>query len=137
LGGDSEVIFLDTDYTGEERFAADVSRRVFEGSTVTFVALQIAFHMGFGEAILLGVDHDFEAKGRPNATVVSSGEDRNHFSPAYFGAGFRWQLPDLAASERAYLLARQAYEAAGRRVVDATIGGKLTVFPKVEYSSLS
>jgi hypothetical protein len=33
-------------------------------------------------------------------------------------------------------MARQAYEAAGRRVLDATIGGKLTVFPKVEYDSL-
>ncbi len=133
---DPEVIFLDTDYTGEETFAADVSRRVFEGSTVTFVALQIAFHMGFEEAVLLGVDHDFATKGEPNATVVSSGDDRNHFSPAYFGAGFRWQLPDLAASERAYRLARQAYESVGRRVLDATIGGKLTVFPKVDFAAL-
>ena len=33
-------------------------------------------------------------------------------------------------------MARQAYEAAGRRVLDATVGGKLLVFPKVEYESL-
>jgi hypothetical protein len=33
-------------------------------------------------------------------------------------------------------MARQAYERAGRQVLDATIGGKLTVFPKVEYTSL-
>ena len=134
--GDSEVIYLDTDYTGDERFATDVSGRVFEGSTVTFVALQIAFHMGFEEVILLGVDHAFVAQGEPNAAVTSAGDDPDHFSPAYFGKGFRWQLPDLEASERAYLLARRAYEAAGRRVMDATAGGKLTVFPKVEYRSL-
>jgi hypothetical protein len=39
-------------------------------------------------------------------------------------------------SEVGYRLARQAYESAGRQVVDATIGGKLTVFPKVDYAGL-
>jgi hypothetical protein len=33
-------------------------------------------------------------------------------------------------------MARQAFEADGRQVLDATIGGKLTVFPKVEYVTL-
>jgi hypothetical protein len=109
---------------------------VFEGSTVTFVALQIAFHLGFQDVILVGVDHSFTSQGEPNAAVVSDGADLNHFSPAYFGKGFRWQLPDLAASERAYRLAHRAYESAGRRVMDATIGGKLEVFPKVDFRSL-
>jgi len=68
--------------------------------------------------------------------VVSQGEDPNHFAPNYFGAGFKWQLPDLVGSERAYTLAHTAYEAAGRSVVDATVGGKLTVFPKVDYQRL-
>jgi hypothetical protein len=33
-------------------------------------------------------------------------------------------------------MARQAYEKAGRQVLDATVGGKLTIFPKVDYDSL-
>ena len=53
--------------------------------------------------------------------------------PTTFGKGFKWQLPDLAGSERAYTLAREAYTQAGRRVLDATVGGKLTIFPKVDY----
>lgn len=136
LGSAPGLYYLDTDYTPPESFATDVSGRVFEGSTVTYVALQLAFHMGFGEAILVGVDHNFATKGQANVTVVSQGDDQNHFSPDYFGKGFRWQLPDLEASERAYRLARQAYESAGRRVLDATVGGKLTVFPKVDFESL-
>ncbi len=132
----SNLYYLDTDYTPPETFASDVCGRVFEGSTVTYVALQLAYHMGFSEVILIGVDHTFATKGQPNVTVVSTGDDQNHFSPEYFGRGFRWQLPDLEASERAYRLARQAYESAGRRVLDATIGGNLTVFPKVDYESL-
>lgn len=132
---DAYTHFLFTTYTGP-KFAQDVTGRMWEGATVTFACLQLAFHMGFEKAVLIGVDHSFAAKGEPNKTVVSQGDDLSHFDPKYFGKGFRWQLPDLDTSEQGYWLSRQAYEAAGRQVVDATIGGKLQVFPKVDYNSL-
>jgi hypothetical protein len=56
--------------------------------------------------------------------------------PNYFGKGVRWQLPDLDTSEVGYIMAREAFREAGREIVDATVGGKLTVFPKVDYNSL-
>ncbi len=127
--------FLHTTYTGP-KFARDARGRLWEGATVTYVALQLAFHLGFQQVILIGVDHNFTTQGTPNTTVVSQGDDPNHFHPGYFGKGFRWQLPDLETSERAYRMARQAYERAGRQVLDATVGGKLTVFPKTDYNSL-
>lgn len=132
---DEHTMFLHSTYDGP-LFATDARRRMWEGATVTYVALQLAFFMGFETVILIGVDHSFSAKGAPNTTVVSQGEDKDHFDGSYFGAGFRWQLPDLETSERAYAMARDAYAAAGRRVLDATIGGQLTIFPKVEYNSL-
>ncbi len=82
------------------------------------------------------MDHNFVTQGPPNTTVVSQGDDPNHFHPGYFGKGFRWQLPDLATSELAYRMAREAYERADRQVVDATVGGKLTVFPRQDYHRL-
>ncbi len=127
--------FLYTTYDGP-KFGRDARWRLWEGATVTYVALQLAFHMGFQQVILIGVDHNFTSKGEANKTVVSQGDDPNHFSPQYFGKGFRWQLPDLETSEQGYRMARQAYAAAGRQVVDATVGGNLTVFPKVDYNSL-
>jgi hypothetical protein len=39
-------------------------------------------------------------------------------------------------SERAYTMAREAYVAAGGSIVDATVGGKLTIFPKVDFATL-
>lgn len=116
-------------------FHKDVTQGVWEGATVTYVAMQIAYHLGFHEIILVGVDHTFRTKGAPNLTVVSGGDDRDHFSPDYFGEGFRWQLPDLDTSEWAYGLAREHFEGSGRRIVDATVDGKLDVFPKVRLES--
>src|SRR4030066_1075583 len=134
--GDSRVIYLDTDFTGDEDFCPKITGRIFEGFTVTYVALQLAYHMGFEKVILVGVDHNFVTKGASNQAIVSQGDDPNHFAPNYFGKGFKWQLPDLAGSERAYTMAREAYAHAGRQVLDATVGGKLTIFPKVDFSSL-
>ena len=127
--------FIYTSYTGPG-FARDVRGRVWEGGTVTNLALQLAFHMGVEKAILIGVDHNFASKGEANKTVVSEGDDQNHFMPNYFGKGVKWQLPDLDTSEIGYAFAREAYRKAGREVVDATVGGKLTIFPKVDYESL-
>jgi len=136
MAHDPNLMFLDTDYTGEAKFSGDATGRLYEGFTVTFVALQLAFFMGFDEVILIGVDHNFTTQGPANTTVVSGGDDPNHFTANYFGKGFRWQLPDLEGSERAYVLANEAYAKAGRQVLDATVGGKLTVFPKVSYEEL-
>ena len=129
------MIFLYTTYTGP-KFAQDARGRLWEGATVTYVTLQMAYHMGFKQVILIGVDHTYSTQGKPNTTVISPGADPNHFNASYFGKGFRWQLPDLETSERAYRLARRTYEGSGRQVLDATVDGKLNVFPKISYSGL-
>ena len=129
------LFYLHTTYTGP-RFSRDVTGRLWEGATVTNICLQLAYYFGFDEVILIGVDHNYDTKGKPNTTVVSQGDDPNHFHPGYFGKGFRWQLPDLMTSETGYQMARQAFEADGRRVIDATVGGKLRIFPRVDYNSL-
>ena len=132
---DEGIHFIYSTYTGP-RFSTDMTGRVWESATVTFVALQLAYYMGFETVYLIGVDHNFVTQGTPNSTVVSQGDDPNHFNPGYFGKGFRWQLPDLETSEIGYRMARVAFEKDQRQVLDATLGGKLTVFPKVNYDDL-
>ncbi len=118
------------------RFSGNATGRLWEGSTVTFVAMQLAFYMGFRQVVLIGVDHFYTTTGTPNTTVTSTGDDPNHFHPGYFGKGFRWQLADLKGNEIGYAMAREAYARDGREILDATVGGKLTIFPKVDYESL-
>jgi hypothetical protein len=114
-------------------FSKNPENGLCEGWTVTFVAMQLAYHMGFKEVVLIGIDHHFITKGDPNEAVVSEGDDPNHFHPEYFGKGVRWHLPDLERSEISYRMAKQAFESDGRRILDATVDGRLKVFPKVDY----
>jgi hypothetical protein len=131
----SDIVYI-RDHCARLQFTTDARRTLWSGATVTYVAMQLAYHIGFEEVILIGVDHSFTTQGKPHSTVVSEGDDPNHFASNYFGRGFKWQLPDLETSEIAYRMARTAFESDGRKIVDATIGGKLTVFQKVDYTSL-
>jgi len=88
-------------------FARDCSVSVPEIATVTYTAMQLAFHMGFRDVALVGCDHNFATKGQANKVVSSGKEDPNHFDPRYFSGGQKWQLPDLAMSELGYALARR------------------------------
>lgn len=116
----------------QPRFHADITTGAWLGGTVTFIAMQIAYHMGFSRAILLGVDHSFRHEGAPNQVLLATTDDPNHFDPTYFGPGTLWHAPDLATSERAYQMAREAFDADGREIVDATVGGHLRIFRRVE-----
>lgn len=118
------------------KFSKDPPWCVSDGATVTYVAMQLAYFMGFSQVILIGVDHSFSTEGPPGKEVSLKGDDPNHFSGRYFGSGYRWELPDLEMSEMAYQLARKVYAEDGREIIDATVEGKLQVFPKVNYDVL-
>lgn len=130
-----DVIYVQTDQVNGFSDRPDLFG-VRTSATVTCVALQLAYYLGFSEVILIGVDHSFSTSGAPHKLVTSTGDDPNHFDPSYFGKGFRWQLPDLHQSEIGYAEMKKIFEDAGRQVLDATVDGQLQVFPKVPYGSL-
>jgi hypothetical protein len=113
------------------KFARDCSMSLFQGHTVTYTAMQLAFHMGFSEVALIGCDHHFETSGLSNKTVIAGEIDPNHFHPKYFADGVKWDLPDLLGSEYHYDLADKMYKQFGRKIYNCTDGGKLEVFERM------
>lgn len=112
-------------------FARDCSLSVFQGYTVTFVAMQLAFHMGFKHVALVGCDHNFSRAGVENATVKAEEKDLDHFDPEYFSGAMKWQLPDLFQSEVSYKLAYDFYKYSERTLSNCTQGGYLDVLPRM------
>ena len=101
--------------------------------TVTNIALELAYFMGFSEVLLIGVDHNFTDRGTGGKAIIANGPDQNHFSNDYFGKGTVWQLPNYESMEYGYRKAYSLYQRGNRRIVDATPGGKLQIFPKVDF----
>jgi len=111
-------------------FSPNIANGYIQGFTVTYAALQLAYSLGYKKMALVGCDHYFVDKGRPNQTVIAHTADQNHFSPDYFGPGISWQLPDLLGSEFHYQLAREFLLDKGIPLWNCTDGGHLEVFPR-------
>ena len=129
ISPDRNVFFLH-EGGGQNGFAKDCSMSINQGYTVTYVALQLAFHMGFENVALVGADHTFAAKGPANKLVEGGSKDESHFDPRYF-ASMEWQLPDLFESEVSYTRANNMYNAHDRKVFNCTNGGNLEIFRRL------
>lgn len=119
---------------GLPRFSIYPWLGIYEGFTVTFVAMQIAFYLSYKRVLLVGVDHRYTYAGVPNQELVSEAADVNHFSPDYFGPGVHWNAPDLRRSEQAYTMANNLYSSAGRKIINLTPGTSLDIFGKDDLS---
>jgi len=124
-------------------FSTDAGATTYAGCTVTFTCLQLAFYMGFREIYLIGVDADYVIPSDTVANVKDGvgvldmdSEDPNHFDPSYFGRGYRWHDPQVAKMIAAYEEANRTVAGTRTRILNAGIGGKLEVFPRVDYYSL-
>lgn len=125
------------------RFSTDISDYTCGGSTVTYTCLQIAFYLGLREVYLIGADHNYQIPEEyaqrdhnENYIIESVEDDVNHFECSYFGKGYRWHNPKVHKMEISYQNAKMFYEANGGKIFNATKGGKLEVFDRVDYDSL-
>lgn len=117
---------------GHSKFAVSLPEGVGHGHTVTYSAIQFAYYLAADPVIIVGVDHSYKYDGQALQVQRATGPDINHFDPNYFAHGQKWGIPDLHGSENDYRAAKKAFEAVGRRLFDATVGGNLRVFDRIE-----
>ena len=117
------------------RFATHLRLDSHHGGTVTFWALQLAFHLGWRKVLIIGMDHRYKGAGTPGSVQTAVGESGNHFAEGYIPAGTTVISGDMRANEYSYELARAAFEAHGREVVDCTEGGSCQVFRKSDLAT--
>lgn len=126
----SNALPLVSSYKDGSIFSKSPDKWVYEGGTVTYVALQIAFFMGFSTILLVGLDHYYQnSEGYPNQVRIMR-EDNSHFTKDYFKKGMVWNLPDLFASENSYREAQRVYQEAGRRIINLSNPTAETIFEK-------
>jgi len=121
------------------RFSQDITEEIYCGQSVTYVNLQLAFFMGFTEVYLIGMDFNYDipvSHKRTGDVLLSDTDDPNHFHKDYFGKGKTWKDPKLDRVLMNYKMAKLVYECAGRRIYNATVGGKLEAFERVNYKGL-
>lgn len=143
LKEDEETIYVNFkrgEYDGFPKFSDRLDEVVYWGGTVTFMNLQLAWHLGCREVYLVGIDHSYQRpspKDEVEGNVITSQTaDVNHFHPDYFGPGYRWHDPRVDRMELAYLEARRFFTEHGGMIYNATVGGKLEVFPRFKLEDV-
>lgn len=108
-------------------FSEDIRYGIYGSGTVTYEAIQLAAYMGFREIYLLGVDFSFSE----NYKAVE-----NHFSPQYYKKKSQTGVFAKEQVFNAFLAAKKYADEHGIKIYNATRGGKLEVFERVDFDSL-
>ena len=110
------------------------------GGTVIFLALQLAYHLGFKEVVILGLDHtyrknDYKNKKHGGYRYRTDKEDNAHFDRNYNPKGIFVPI-DLQAMENSYIISKEIFKADNRNILNASPGTMLDTFEKIDYDKL-
>lgn len=114
--------------TRKTKFSDDVSKRVYFGATVTYDCLQIAVYMGFKKIYLLGMDLAPYKQSDKSAVPYSN----------FFEIDNQEKKPQMWINKilRGYLAAKEYADAHDIQIYNATRGGYLEIFDRVDFDKL-
>lgn len=119
---------------GRPEFSRNYKENISWRSTVSFFAMQLAYALGYRKVILIGFDHFYVQPESVEGDLISQQEDDpNHFDPKYFKDKV-WQAADTLKMEEMYKLAKAAFEADGREIINCTVGGHLETFRRSDLN---
>jgi len=134
---DENVYYFNLDFrmwygdpTCEVQFS-DGIEILYDGGTVVYSAIQAAANMGYNEIYLLGVDNNYPIEALYNGTIIN-----NDVNTYFYGNN---NNPHPGASEWArnsFKCARDYSDRHGVNIYNATRGGSLEVFERVDFDSL-
>jgi Protein of unknown function DUF115 len=140
---DEKPVRIEMDELPEGTFTTDASKGVYATFTVTVAAMQLAVFLGFNPIYLIGCDTTYvisatvQAEGKNLDRLISTmDDDPNHFDSKYFGRGKKYHEPHVARMLFHYHEARLVCESLGVKIYNATIGGNLEEYQRVNYRDL-
>ena len=137
------------DWTENVRFSFDFNEYVYVGYTVNYIALQLAFYLGFKTVYLLGVDHtygkEFDQKHLNNQgkSIQITAEDllllkNSHFNSQYSNLkiGSSFNIPSWDKQRENYQMADVVFKRSERTIINCTPQSALDIFPYQSFESI-
>jgi hypothetical protein len=132
------VLYADR-YENIHRHGVDASRSLYASESVSAMAIQIAIYMGFKDIILLGLDHDWLLRLFDRAPDHFYDPAKSVLQRPARGAKkvtVAMQVKSLNVLFSNYLWIQEYAQLNGIKIVNATRGGMLDVFPRIVYEDL-
>lgn len=118
------------------KFISDNGTIFGNGKSVTYTCIQFAYYLGFKEVYLIGKDHSYNTSAMPGTSVEVKENTQNHFIKGYYNKKQIFDAPDYTTEEFAYQVGLSHFQKNKRTIFDATVNGKLEVFPKVKLEEI-
>ncbi len=109
---------------------------IYCASTGMYTAAQLAVYMGFTEIYFIGVDHHFHISQNNNGEIIVDDKVKDYFSDKYNEDKDSLYIPNTEKSTYTYIAMKEYCDKQNVSVYNATRGGKLEVFQRVEFDSL-
>lgn len=134
-----------TSENGLPLFSADCSKQVYSAGTVTYAMLQLAAYMGFKQIYLLGMDFSYSVEKYKDNRIVKKDvsnhmseieEEEKRFYQAVSAHYNETYIAEIDLQLAGYQSAKKYADTHGIKIYNATRGGKLEVFPRIDFDSL-
>ena len=111
-------------------FSNDVSKYIQTASTVTYTMIQLAVYMGYKKIYLIGMDHTYANITNDKGEIIK----RNNVKSHVFGdENEKEVVANISYMEAAYKSAADYCEKNNVEIYNATIGGKLEVYKRINF----
>lgn len=117
-------------------FSDNAAKELACASTGMYTAAQLAVYMGFSEIYLIGVDHHFQISQNNKGEIIVDKSVKDYFCEKYNEDKDNLYIPNIEKSTLTYLAMKKNCEKRGVRVYNATRGGKLEVFPRIDFEMI-
>ena len=116
--------------------SVDISDHFGLGPTVSFYSIQLAIYMGFAEIYLLGVDNNYSRTIDISGNVHIDPSIKNYFGEADAGSSHIGYPFSESMAVFVYAIAKEYCDNHDIIIKNATRGGKLEVFERVDFDEL-
>lgn len=130
----NDAIYFNVNYSFSKNrkkppFSDNMRLGIYDGLSVVYSQMQIAAYMGFKEIYLIGVDCNYSIDNR--TINENSYPDKRMYEPKKVG-----MPPDFEYTFKAYYSAKEYCKEKGIVIKNATRGGKLEVFDRVNLDDI-
>lgn len=132
----SEEFYLEGVKDRKFWFSDDIAHSVCWASTVMYTAAQFAVYMGFSTIYLIGVDHHFHISKDRNGKIIVDNSVKDYFSDKYNEDKENLVIPSTDISTETYYAMKKYCDERNVNVYNATRGGKLEVFDRIDVEAL-
>lgn len=130
------VYFMQTFSPEAAPLTDDITKGVPCRGTVAVTCAQFAIYMGFKEIYFIGVDHSFSRMTDKNGNLIVDASVKDHYGDVKNADENTKGIFNVDNATQSFMFLKDFADKHGVKVFNATRGGKLEVYPRVNFDEL-